>query len=119
MKLGTIFLVVGLFLSVISKIFQFKIKSYSHIGNIIVIPAAVCFCLAILFNIKSYQAMFYTDKTHLKAIALAIFACGAVVSFQIMMILILSKKLYGIVFSVPFLCLLFLFIKNWPSGIAK
>lgn len=119
MKLNTIFLVVGLLLSVISKIFQFKIKLYLYIGNIIVIPAAVCFCLAILFSIKSYQAMFYSAETHSKAIVLAIFACGVVVSFQVMMILILSKKLYGIVFSVPFLCLLFLFIRNWPSGIAK
>jgi hypothetical protein len=33
------FLVIGLFLSVISKVLQFKIKAYAYIGNIIVIPA--------------------------------------------------------------------------------
>lgn len=114
MKVNTIFLIIGLILSVISKVLQFGIKSRGYIGNIIVIPAAVCFCLAILFSIQRYYDMFFTPETQLKAIRIAIFACGALASFQLMMIFLLSnKKVYGLFFSIPFLTLGFLFIKSW------
>lgn len=120
MKLNTIFLTIGIVLSIISKILQFKIKSYSYLGNLIVIPAAICFCLAILFSIKKYHSMFFAPETHLEAIYLAALACGAITSFQIMMMLLVSgKKLFGLLFSLPFITLLFLCIKNWFSGINK
>ncbi|ERI92997.1 hypothetical protein HMPREF1982_01987 [Clostridiales bacterium oral taxon 876 str. F0540] len=114
MKLNIFFLIIGLFLSIISKVLQFKIKSYAYIGNIIVIPAAICFCLAILFSIKKYYYMFFAQETRLKAIIIAVLACGIIVSFQLMMILIFSgKEIYGLIFLVPLLLLIFLFIRNW------
>lgn len=114
MKPNIIFLILGIILSIISKIYQFNIKEQSYIGNIIVIPAAICFCLAVLFSLKRYNGMFLNDGTRSKAALLAVLACGTIVSFQLMMLSITSSNLpWGILFSLAFLVFLILFIKNW------
>lgn len=114
MKPNIIFLILGIILSIISKIYQFTIKGESYVGNIIVIPAAICFCLAVLFSLKRYNGMFLTNETRSKAAIVAVLACGTIVSFQLMMLSIVGNRvLYGILFLLLFLVFLILFVKNW------
>jgi hypothetical protein len=114
MKPNIIFLIIGLILSIISKFYHFKFKSLYYIGNIVVIPAATFFCLAVLFSIEKYNLLFFTLETRPRAILLAVLACGTVAALQLMMISFVSSKLlYGFIFSIPFIILLILFIRNW------
>lgn len=112
MKPNVVFLLIGLILSVISKLYHFKIKEQAHIGNMIVIPAAVCFCLAILYSLPKFNRM--VESAQLRAFLIAASACGTVVSFQLMMILLMGdKNANGFYFLVPFLLLLGIFLRLW------
>ena len=114
MRLNTFFLIIGGLLSIVSKLYQFKIKAGTYIGNIIVMPAGICLCLAILFSFQKFNTMFFNVETKPQALLIALSACVAVVSFQLMMISFLSyHTLYGILCAIPFVIFLVIFIKNW------
>lgn len=70
MKTNILFLLIGLALTVISKILQWVYKS--KIGDIVVIPAAVFFVLAILFSINKFTDLFNREngaKKRLKSVS--------------------------------------------------
>ncbi|WP_054942564.1 hypothetical protein [Paenibacillus ihuae] len=114
MKLNGLFLLIGLILSVISKLYHFKFKDQAHIGNMIVIPAAVSFCLAILYSLPKFNRM--VESAQWKAFLTAASACGAVVSFQLMMILLMGdKNTNGLYWLLPFILLLGIFFKLWSK----
>jgi hypothetical protein len=114
MKLNIIFLVVGLILSIASKIFQFKIKSKRIVGDIIIMPAAICFVIAILLSIDKFCSMFFSNDSQQNAILLAVSACVTVVSFQLIMLLIIvRKKMYGLLFLIPFMIGILIFAHVW------
>jgi len=56
MKLNNIYLVLGIVLSICSKILQFRFKSLW--GNILILPSAVFFVLAVLLYIPKYRDLF-------------------------------------------------------------
>lgn len=90
MKINIIFLLIGLVLTVTSKIMQLVYKS--KIGDIIVIPAAVCFVLAIL----KFTDLLHRDGGTKEAAQIALWACLAVVCFQVMMMISAGQgKTYG------------------------
>lgn len=56
MKLNLLFLIIGILLTIVSKVFQFVFKS--KIGDFIVIPAAIFFVLVVLFSIQKFNDLF-------------------------------------------------------------
>jgi len=114
MQINHMFLAAGLVLSVISKVLQFKYKM--KIGDIIVIPAAMFFVLAILFSLSKFKNLLTAQNGMLQAGVIALLACLSVVCFQIMMILLIShhNKL-GFAFIVPFLLAAGAFIYKWMA----
>lgn len=117
-KLNLLFLSMGVVLSVVSKLLQFVFQS--NIGDLIVLPAAVFFVLAILHTINDFKALYRTPQGARQANIMAALACAAVVSFQIMMILIIgNNNRLGFFFLVPFLALGALFVFLWVQMIVK
>jgi len=103
-KKAKLFLAIGLFLSVISKVLQFKFDN--PLGDFIVIPAAIFFVLTILFSIKRFDDYSEDGYQKRKQILTAIFACSAVVSFQITMIIFAGHHnnfgLFGLIPTILF-----------------
>lgn len=117
MKINIVFLLIGLVLSITSKILQVIYKS--KIGDIIVIPAAVFFVLAVLFSMNKFTALLNTDGGINEATQIAFWACLAVVSFQIMMILFMGHgKSVGLVMIIPFLIGVVMFINKWFTNVS-
>ncbi|MNI15989.1 hypothetical protein D3C81_1823850 [compost metagenome] len=115
MKLNIIFLVIGLVLTVVSKMMQFVFKS--KIGDIIVIPAAIFFVLAILFSISKYSELPKQENGIYQMVIIAFFACLAVVSFQVMMILLVGHhNKIGWALILPFVLSVLIVIKKWMSA---
>lgn len=113
-----LFLAIGVLLSVVSKLLQFVYQA--KIGDFIVIPAAVFFVLAILHSLPAFKALYRTAKGARKANIMATLACSAVVSFQIMMILIIGNNNWlGLLLLVPFIALGALFGVKWFQNIVK
>ncbi|MEA4804359.1 hypothetical protein [Acetobacterium wieringae] len=113
-----LFLAIGVLLSVVSKLLQFVYQA--KIGDFIVIPAAVFFVLAILHSLPAFKALYRTAKGARKANIMATLACSAVVSFQIMMILIIGNSNWlGLLLLVPFIALGALFGVKWFQNIVK
>ncbi|MGG1597494.1 hypothetical protein [Paenibacillus naphthalenovorans] len=116
MKFNLLFLLIGLALTIISKISQFVYKS--KIGDFIVIPAAIFFVLAILFSINKFTDLLSRDNGVKEAAQIALWACLAVVSFQIMMILFAGQgKSYGLLLLIPFVIGVAVFIYRWVTTI--
>ncbi|MGL4523320.1 MAG: hypothetical protein ACRCWQ_12275 [Bacilli bacterium] len=82
---STTFLTMGLILSLISKIIQFQ--SGAIIGDVLVLPAALCFVLAILFQNKNYRRWLNTDRKNKYARIFGWSCCLAVLSFQLLTML--------------------------------
>lgn len=117
MKLNLIFLLIGLVLTISSKTLQFIYKS--KIGDFIVIPAAISFVLAVLFSIHKFTALLSTEGGGKEAFQIAIWACLAVVSFQVMMILLMGHgKTYGLFLSIPFVISVAVFIYKWVTVVS-
>ncbi|MEL7662095.1 hypothetical protein [Acetobacterium wieringae] len=113
-----LFLAIGVLLSVVSKLLQFVYQA--KIGDFIVIPAAVFFVLAILHSLPAFKALYRTAKGARQANIMATLACSAVVSFQIMMILIIGNNNWlGLLLLVPFIALGALFGVKWFQNIVK
>lgn len=116
MKINIAFLLIGLVLTITSKILQFHYKS--KIGDIIVIPAAISFVLAVLFSINKFTALLSRDDGLKEATQIAFWACIAVVSFQVMMILLMGHgKSYGLFLIIPFVISVVIFINKWITHV--
>ncbi|KAF5087393.1 hypothetical protein DSECCO2_49550 [anaerobic digester metagenome] len=113
-----LFLAIGVLLSVVSKLLQFVYQA--KIGDFIVIPAAVFFVLAILHSLPAFKALYRTAQGARQANIMATLACSAVVSFQIMMILIIGNSNWlGLLLLVPFIAMGALFGVKWFQNIVK
>lgn len=113
-----LFLAIGVLLSVVSKLLQFVYQA--KIGDFIVIPAAVFFVLAILHSLPAFKALYRTAQGARQANIMATLACSAVVSFQIMMILIIGNNNWlGLLLLMPFIALGALFGVKWFQNIVK
>lgn len=117
-KINMVFLSIGIILSAVSKLLQFVYQA--NIGDLIVLPAAVFFVLAILHSLNDFKALYLTPQNARQANIMAALACGAVVSFQIMMILIIgNNNQLGFFFMVPFIAMGALFVFQWFQIIVK
>ena len=113
-----LFLAIGVLLSAVSKLLQFVYQS--NIGDLIVLPAAVFFVLAILHSLTAFKALYHTAQGARQANMMAALACSAVVSFQIMMILIIGNNNWlGLLLLVPFAAMGALFGFKWFQNIVK
>ena len=106
------FLILGLVFSAISKLLQWYYKSIW--GDIIILPAAVMFVLAILLYWPRYLSYLKQSKTKNKAKLFALFCCLSVLSFQIFTMLSFGKKmLMGYIFIFPLLLFICFSIYFW------
>ncbi|PKM53628.1 MAG: hypothetical protein CVU98_06895 [Firmicutes bacterium HGW-Firmicutes-3] len=113
-----VFLAIGVLLSAVSKLLQFVYQS--TVGDLIVLPAAVFFVLAILHSLTAFKALYHTAQGARQANMMATLACSAVVSFQIMMILIIGNNNWlGLLLLVPFVTMGALFGFKWFQNIVK
>ncbi|MGL5296099.1 MAG: hypothetical protein ACRDAO_04010 [Culicoidibacterales bacterium] len=95
----TSFLISGILLSIISKILQFF--NYWQLGNSLVIIAAICFVIALLFAWPAFQQLYRARKTRHTAY-LCIFATSiSIISFQLLMMQLVSGQLIGILWLIP------------------
>lgn len=100
--------------TVTSKILQ--LVFHSKIGDIIVIPAAISFVLAILFSISKFTDLMGKENGIHEASIIAFWACLAIVSFQIAMILLVGHhNKFGIVFIILFFISVGMLIYKWMA----
>lgn len=102
MKGRSLFLALGIVLSLASKYLQFR---YSSIwGNLLILPAATFFILAILLFIPQYVTVLRHARTRKKAILLATLCCLAVFFFQLFTMIAFGKgKYWRFIFIIPVL----------------
>lgn len=113
MSLNYILLFTGIILTVVSKVIQFHF--HSKAGDFFVIPAAVCFVLAILFSIEKFKLL-VVNKQYFDAVSISILASATVVSFQLMMIMLIgNKNKIGFIFLVPLLVSGILVVYKWRN----
>ncbi|MBC3901656.1 hypothetical protein GH811_18830 [Acetobacterium malicum] len=113
-----VFLAIGVLLSAVSKLLQFVYQS--TVGDLIVLAAAVFFVLAILHSLTAFKALYHTAQGARQANMMATLACSAVVSFQIMMILIIGNNNWlGLLLLVPFVAMGALFGFKWFQNIVR
>lgn len=111
-KINTVFLILGILFSIISKALQFIFNS--KLGDMIVIPSAIFFVLAILFSVPKFIELTKNKATKKIAYIIAILSCTVIVSFQLMMILLIGNKNYlGLVFIVPIILCSIIIIKYY------
>ena len=114
MKINIVFLLIGLALTIASKVLQFAYKS--KMGDIIVIPAAVFFVLAVLFSISKYTNLISQDHGGKIALQIGFWACLAVVSFQVMMMVLVGHgKPVGLLLIIPLVISVAAFIYKWVN----
>lgn len=98
----SLFLILGLALSITSKILQIYFGSIW--GDILVLPAATMFVLAILFYWPRYVYYLKQNRTKNTAKVFALLCSLTVLSFQLFTMLSFGKKMpIGYVFIFPFL----------------
>ncbi|WP_028273417.1 hypothetical protein [Atopococcus tabaci] len=102
MNWRTVFLVMGLVLSAASKWLQLR---YSSVwGDVIILPAAVFFVLAVLLSIPSFQNYLAEKSTRNRAKRFALFSCLTILSFQLFTMMTFGRGFaWGWVFLVPVL----------------
>ena len=101
-KLNKYFLIMGILLSICSKVLQFQFGSFW--GDVIILPAAVFFVLAILLYIPKYKAFLQNDMFRKKAIVFALFCCLTVLFFQPFTMVTFGKGIWrGLFLLAPFL----------------
>ena len=99
MKLNILYLLIGVALSISSKIIQFRGKS--KIGDLIVILAAIFFILALFYSIPRFQQLMQQEQTRASGFILLFFSCLTVVIFQLMMIVSVGySQKNGIIFFI-------------------
>jgi len=98
--LKTIFLILGIVLSVCSKLLQFIFES--NWGDLLVIPAAMFFVFSILLYNKTYCKWLEQKEKRKLAKIFAILCCLTVLTFQLFTMFTFGKGYsFGIIFAVP------------------
>lgn len=101
-KISIIFLTLGIIQSIISKVLQFN--GFENIGNMLVLPSAAFFVLAILFSIKKYTALLNSQKGKIEALYIGVSGCTTILSFQLLTMSVFGYKNYiGLIFIIPFI----------------
>ena len=101
-------------MTILSKILQFIYKS--KIGDLLVIPAGIFFVLAVLFSIRKYTDLLNKENGIQEVIIIACTACLAIVSFQVMTILLLGNhNKLGLIFLIPFIISVGIFVYKWGT----
>jgi len=113
MKKNIIFLLLGISTSVLSKLLQFY--SNSKVGDIIVLFSAIFFVCAISFSVKQFNTLYENKSTKFVAIKILTFTCLAVLSFQIMMLLVVNSYLIGILIVIPIIGLSYFSFNSWKK----
>ena len=108
---GILFLLIGLSLTILSKILQFVYKS--KIGDLLVIPAAIFFVLAVLFSIRKYTNLLnkeWNQRSNNYCCCSMFSDCF--VSSNDHLLFGNNNKL-GFIFLVPFILSVGIFIYKW------
>lgn len=114
MKLNNIYLMLGIVLSICSKILQFRFKSLW--GDILILPSAVLFVLSILLYIPKYREFLYNPITSKDAKVFALLCCLAVLSFQLLTMIAFGRRFKcGFIFILPFIIFSSLSIFYWMT----
>jgi len=112
MKLNIMFLIIGLIFTFSSKLLQ--ITNKIKLGNALVFPAAIFFVLAIIFSLPKIKQALENASQFQHIIALSIWACIGVVSFQAMMIILVgSGNKLALLLILPILLSIYLVIQKW------
>lgn len=112
MKFNLMFLLVGLLLSIISKVFQLTNKV--KLGNFLVIPAAIFLVLAVVFTLPKVQRAIEKVEGIKQVIGLSFWACIGVVSFQLMMMNVIGNgNKLALFFILPIILAVYMVIKKW------
>ncbi len=113
-KQRTLYLLAGLLLLAASKWLQFQYGSLW--GDLLILPAAVFFVLALLLYMPQYQPFLAQAKQRRSAKTLAGTICAAVVSFQLFTMMTFGwGNGWGVVFVPLFLLLAGLSIAQWRA----
>lgn len=114
MILRNVFLVLGLLLSVTSKVLQFKYKAV--IGDLIILPAATFFVLAVLFSTPKFLVLLKNPSTQGIALWFSLYCCVFVLCFQLFTMLTFGKtNPLGYGFLAPLLLFLYLIFTTWQK----
>lgn len=113
----TLYLSLGILFSILSKFFQF-FTPYD-IGDLLVLFAGVFFLFAIAFSLPFFQKLYLKQKKD--AIQLLTLSSIALVSFQLLLILVIGNGIYLGFILLPAIVtsLLFLVKKSSKLGILK
>ena len=96
------FLIVGVILSIVSKVMQFAFDNI--LGDIIILIAAPFFVLSILLFIPKYDQLLKNSTTKKLAIHMAIYCCLTVLFFQLFTMLTFGWGVsFGMFFVIPLL----------------
>jgi hypothetical protein len=112
MERKNVYLLIGLILSAISKWLQFRFNA--GIGDILILPAATFFVLAILNYQKPFQILMGQPDKHKEARLFSLYCCLSVLCFQLLTMITFGwGYAIGIAFTLPFLVFLRL---AWNRG---
>ena len=70
------------------------LREHAWLGNLLVLPAAACLVLAVMFALPPYRELQASDATRAAAWWLAAAACVGVMSFQLVMMWLVSGRLH-------------------------
>ena len=109
MKKNSVFLILGLITTVLSKYLQFY--SSSKIGDVIVLFSGAFFVCSIIFSFPKFNFNYETKKT--ESVLFLVQSVVVVLLFQIMMIFIVNQYYISLVLLIPILILIKLLIPKW------
>lgn len=114
MILRNLFLALGLLLSVTSKVLQFKYKAF--IGDLIILPAATFFVLAVLFSNPKFLVLLKNPNTQGAFLSFSLYCCGCVLCFQLFTMLAFGKtNPIGYGFLAPLGLFIYLAFNTWQK----
>lgn len=110
-EMASLFLVIGIILSVTSKWLQ--LRGQSDVGDLLVFPAAFFLGLALLFSLPFFKEWWEDPASRPKAYRFATFATVGVLSFQLFAWLLFGQgEWLGFLFLIPFLTCLYFVIRT-------
>ena len=107
-----LFLLIGLLLSAFSKTLQYinKVK----IGNMLVVPAAICLILALIFSLPKIKLALQKVGGLQSVVHFSIWVCIGLLSFQFMlMILFTSGNKLALLLLIPLVLSRYMSLQKW------
>ena len=109
MKKNSVFLILGLITTVLSKYLQFY--SSSKVGDVIVLFSGAFFVCSIIFSFPKFNLNYETKKT--ESVLLLVQSVVVVLLFQIMIIFIVNQYYIILVLFITIIILINLIITKW------